>query len=390
VLPFPQVGDGEGRGYNVNIPWSDVAAGDSEYMQAFNEVVMPIAAAYGPQLVFISAGFDAARGDPLGGCDVTPAGFAHMTHRLLALAGGRCVVVLEGGYNLRAQAQGMEAVVRVLQGEAPAPLLPTLPTAHASTRRGAEAAAAAAAAGATVARAGGSGSAAGGAAPAAAARCCGHAHGLPTPGAGTAAAPAAAPSGVASAPFSPTPLAPRPDPTLLPRAHYGVTTAAEAAALAAETDGLTREQALGTAVPLPAATAVLCDVMRIQATFWPSLRSKYQRLLAHAIAQAAAAGGGGAGAGFAPFGPRGIATGEEEEEGSSDEGEGGTAGRGSDSGSESGGSSSEGSGSSGDDDTMQSAGDGASSADHSSASGAAVDTGALPSPPPVKRARTLE
>jgi hypothetical protein len=370
------VGDGEGRGYNVNIPWSDVAAGDSEYMQAFNEVVMPIAAAYGPQLVFISAGFDAARGDPLGGCDVTPAGFAHMTHRLLCLAGGRCVVVLEGGYNLRAQAQGMEAVVRVLQGEPPAPLLPILPTPHASSRREAEAAAASASAsGAIATRAGGSGGGSGAAAPAA--RCCGHAHG-PTSGAGGASAPSAA-AEVTGAPFPPSPLAPRPDPALLPRAHYGVTTAAEAAAIAAETDGLTREQALGTAVPLPAATAVLCDVMRIQATFWPSLRSKYQRLLAHAIAQAAAAGGG-VGAGIAaPFGLRGM---------SLSEGGEGSEGAGSDSGSDAG--SSDGHGSSAGDDSMQSAGDGGSSADHSIAAGIAVDTGALPSPPPVKRARTHE
>jgi histone deacetylase 6 len=50
---------------------------------------MPIAAAFAPELVIISAGFDAAEGDPLGGCSLTPAGYSAMTHHLLSLAHGR-------------------------------------------------------------------------------------------------------------------------------------------------------------------------------------------------------------------------------------------------------------------------------------------------------------
>ena len=50
---------------------------------------------------FDSAGFDAADGDPLGGCNVTPRGYAQMTNLLRNLAGGKMVVALEGGYNLR-------------------------------------------------------------------------------------------------------------------------------------------------------------------------------------------------------------------------------------------------------------------------------------------------
>jgi len=53
------------------------------------QVVMPIATAFAPELVIISAGFDAAEGDPLGGCSLTPAGYSAMTHQLLSLAHGR-------------------------------------------------------------------------------------------------------------------------------------------------------------------------------------------------------------------------------------------------------------------------------------------------------------
>ena len=78
--------------------------------------IEPLGRAFGPDLVLISAGFDAAEGDPLGGMHVTPAGFAHMTQRLMALCGGRVVVALEGGYQLSAVSSSAEAVLRVLLG----------------------------------------------------------------------------------------------------------------------------------------------------------------------------------------------------------------------------------------------------------------------------------
>lgn len=61
------VGKGTGVGFNVNIPWNKRWMGDTEYIAAFLNVVMPIAYEYGPDLVLVSAGFDAAKGDPLGG-----------------------------------------------------------------------------------------------------------------------------------------------------------------------------------------------------------------------------------------------------------------------------------------------------------------------------------
>jgi histone deacetylase 6 len=70
----------------------------------------------------VSAGFDAAKGDSLGKCEVTPAAYGHMTHMLCALAGGKVVVALEGGYNLQAISDSALAVTRVLLGETPAEL----------------------------------------------------------------------------------------------------------------------------------------------------------------------------------------------------------------------------------------------------------------------------
>ena len=118
-----RVGSGAGEGYNINIPWNVGMVGDIEYATAFDEIIMPIAYAYDPQLVLVSCGFDAARGDPLGGCDITPNGYAYMTHRLLSLAQGKVVVVLEGGYNLQSISRGMEAVLRTLLGQSPPNLL---------------------------------------------------------------------------------------------------------------------------------------------------------------------------------------------------------------------------------------------------------------------------
>ena len=93
--------------------------GDGDYMYAFQRVIMPIALEFNPDLVIVSAGFDAAAGDHLGGCFVTPAGYAHMTHMLMSLAGGKVVVCLEGGYNLKSISNSALAVTRTLMGEPP-------------------------------------------------------------------------------------------------------------------------------------------------------------------------------------------------------------------------------------------------------------------------------
>jgi histone deacetylase 6 len=121
-------GEGAGLGRNVNIPWSQKGMGDADYIYAFQQVVMPIATEFDPDLVIIAAGFDAAEGDMLGGCKVTPAGYAHMTHMLMSLAGGKLAVCLEGGYNLDSIARSATAVSRTLMGQPPDRLEHTNPS----------------------------------------------------------------------------------------------------------------------------------------------------------------------------------------------------------------------------------------------------------------------
>ncbi|XP_029467341.1 histone deacetylase 6 isoform X3 [Rhinatrema bivittatum] len=122
---YDKVGCGAGQGFNVNVAWNGSRMGDPEYLTAFQQLVMPLAYEFNPELVVVSAGFDAAQGDPLGGCLVTPEGYAHMTHLLLGLAAGRVVLVLEGGYNLTSISESMALCTRTLLGEAP-PMLAKL------------------------------------------------------------------------------------------------------------------------------------------------------------------------------------------------------------------------------------------------------------------------
>ncbi|XP_077777800.1 protein deacetylase HDAC6 isoform X1 [Podarcis muralis] len=128
---YDRVGLGPGEGFTLNVPWNCPRMGDPEYLAAFHQIVMPVSYEFNPELVLVSAGFDAARGDPLGGCLVTPECYAHMTHLLLGLAGGKVAVVLEGGYNLESISESMTMCTRSLLGD-PLPPLGRLKAPHPS------------------------------------------------------------------------------------------------------------------------------------------------------------------------------------------------------------------------------------------------------------------
>ncbi|KAL0033146.1 hypothetical protein WJX79_005419 [Trebouxia sp. C0005] len=113
-------GTGPGQGFSVNVPWLTGGMGNGDYMAAFQHVLLPIAYEFDPTLIIVSAGFDAAIGDPIGGCKVTEECFGHMTAMLQPIA--PLAVLLEGGYNLSATAAATEACLRVLLGERPAAL----------------------------------------------------------------------------------------------------------------------------------------------------------------------------------------------------------------------------------------------------------------------------
>jgi len=89
------VGTGNAIGRNINIPWPCGGMGDSEYMYTFFKLIMPIAFEFSPDMVIVSAGFDASKDDLLGGCKVSPGCFAHMTHMLKSLSGGKLALILE-------------------------------------------------------------------------------------------------------------------------------------------------------------------------------------------------------------------------------------------------------------------------------------------------------
>ena len=110
-------GEGRGEGYNVNVPWNGPGMGDPEYLTAFFSAVLPICYQFDPELVLVSAGFDAARGDPLGNCKVSPEMYGHMTQQLCNLAGGRVIVALEGGYNLNSISLSMTMCCKALLGD---------------------------------------------------------------------------------------------------------------------------------------------------------------------------------------------------------------------------------------------------------------------------------
>ena len=117
-----EVGEGAGVGRTVNLPLPP-GSGDRDYRWLFERVIVPIGDAYRPDLVLVSAGFDAHEGDPLADMRVTTEGFAAMTRLARGIADrhadGRIVLVLEGGYDLASLGESVAACVAVLGETAP-------------------------------------------------------------------------------------------------------------------------------------------------------------------------------------------------------------------------------------------------------------------------------
>ncbi len=110
-------GAGAGVGTTVNFPLPAGATGDV-YLDAVDSVVAPLAAAFAPTWVLVSAGYDAHREDPLTGLGLAAGDYADLTARIMALAApGRLVVFLEGGYDLAALRDSTAATVSTLIGE---------------------------------------------------------------------------------------------------------------------------------------------------------------------------------------------------------------------------------------------------------------------------------
>ncbi|MEA2150320.1 MAG: hypothetical protein QOD69_2150, partial [Solirubrobacteraceae bacterium] len=121
------VGQGAGAGFSVNMPVPG-GAGDAVFVSHVEHVVAPLARAYEPDLLLVSAGYDAHADDPLAGCLVTDAGYVAMAASMRAAADGLGIplgIVLEGGYDLGALARGVVATLEVA-GAAQPPGAPEL------------------------------------------------------------------------------------------------------------------------------------------------------------------------------------------------------------------------------------------------------------------------
>ncbi len=114
-----EIGEGEGKGYTVNVPLSAGGA-DDVYASAFERVVLPVLESYAPELVLVSAGFDAAARDPLAQMEVSPEAFGWMASGIAriadATAQGRVALVLEGGYDLVALEASLRCAITGMLG----------------------------------------------------------------------------------------------------------------------------------------------------------------------------------------------------------------------------------------------------------------------------------
>jgi acetoin utilization deacetylase AcuC-like enzyme len=119
-----RIGEGDGRGFNVNIP-VEAGANDADMIQIYETVVDPILQRFNPEVLLVSAGFDAHEADPLASLRMTSEGFVRL-FRLLAdaNASGRMALVTEGGYDLEALGASLLASLECLAGERTAPVAP--------------------------------------------------------------------------------------------------------------------------------------------------------------------------------------------------------------------------------------------------------------------------
>jgi acetoin utilization deacetylase AcuC-like enzyme len=119
-----ETGRGAGAGFTVNLPM-EVGATDADFDLVYREVVIPVLQQFRPELILVSAGFDAHELDPIAGMRMTTEGYGQITARLLAAADelceGRIVFVTEGGYDTGALAACCQGVIDRAAAESVAP-----------------------------------------------------------------------------------------------------------------------------------------------------------------------------------------------------------------------------------------------------------------------------
>ncbi|XDD49545.1 histone deacetylase [Leptospira sp. WS92.C1] len=111
-------GEGKGIGATLNIPMQ-ANSGDNSYFTQFKELIIPSIERFNPDIILISAGFDAHKHDPLGGMEITTKGFEKITQMIMesamSICDGKVLSFLEGGYDLTALAESVETHIAVLE-----------------------------------------------------------------------------------------------------------------------------------------------------------------------------------------------------------------------------------------------------------------------------------
>lgn len=117
---WQESGEADGKGFTVNVPLPS-GAGDQAFASIYADLLAPLARRFRPELILVSAGYDAHWKDPLASLQMSLAGFWRMAQEVRDLAGelceGRLVAVLEGGYNLEVLACGVADLCRILLGD---------------------------------------------------------------------------------------------------------------------------------------------------------------------------------------------------------------------------------------------------------------------------------
>lgn len=121
---WSEAGKGEGEGFTVNVPLTS-SMSDEELIYIYQKILVPIATAFKPEFILVSAGFDIHRDDPLGEMRISGDGFGALTHLLQELSQNLCrdrlVLLLEGGYDLQGLREGVKNVLAQLSRRAEAP-----------------------------------------------------------------------------------------------------------------------------------------------------------------------------------------------------------------------------------------------------------------------------
>jgi acetoin utilization deacetylase AcuC-like enzyme len=122
--PAEEIGGGDARGANVNIPMPH-GSGDTEYRRAFEAVVIPVVRRFNPQLILVSAGYDAHFADEIALQKLSVGGYGSLVSMILDaardLCDGRVLFALEGGYHLTALPWSVHRTIELMRGDAPAP-----------------------------------------------------------------------------------------------------------------------------------------------------------------------------------------------------------------------------------------------------------------------------